>query len=196
MKIQWSRQLTVAAVISLLAGAAAMGAEEGKPAQNSKAVPVESHICTVSCVDPHACCRESEKVLEILQLLCRAYAAGDLKTFEKYLDDNCTTFNETSKTLLTGKQAVLADLKQVYSEHAPGGEKPLLSFTIDQPYAKLSGDGSTCVVTFVATKETGGVKPIKERANITDIFIKRADGWKKLHWRGRWEQVSDTDVAP
>jgi ketosteroid isomerase-like protein len=143
----------------------------------------------VECVDPTACCKEAEKVLEVLQLLVKAYATGDLKTYETYLDDHCTTFDENTKRVLHGKQAVLTELKTIFAEHAADGIKPLKTFTIDQPYAKVHGD--TCVVTFVATKELGGEHPIKQKAHVTDIFIKRGDTWKKLHWRGRWTKVKE-----
>jgi hypothetical protein len=148
----------------------------------------------VHCVKPHAACSESEKVIETLQLLVKAYIAGDLKTYEEYLDDNCTTFQEDSKKLLSGKANVLADLKDSFEQNKPDGERPLLSFTIDQPYAKVTGD--TAVVTFIAYRSVGGVHPFKEKSHVTDIFVKKDGKWKKLHYRGRWQKTKDIASVP
>lgn len=142
----------------------------------------------VSCVDPHACCAESEKVLETLQTLVTAYIHGDVATIEKHLDDNCTTFEESTGKLMSGKANVVADLKRKFEKFAPGGETPLLTFTIDQPYAKVNGD--TAVVTFVAYREIGGKHPIKEKSHVTDIFVKHDGVWKKLHYRGSWKKTT------
>ena len=165
-------------------------AETSSASSTNQPVTVASITpCTISCLDPHACCAESQKVLEILQKLVTAYSQGDLKTYEAYLDDHCTMFDEGTKKFISGKDQILDELKTSFAEHAPGGSKPLKSLTIDQPYAKVTGD--TCVVTFFATKDIGGEHPHIERAHVTDIFVKRADGWKKLHWRGRYEPVTD-----
>ena len=157
----------------------------------SEALPSgEKKACEVRCVDAHPCCEESARVIGILKKLVTAYSCGDLKTYETYLDDNCTMFNENTHKLIAGKADILKELKVTFAEHAPGGLKPLKSLTIDQPYAKMTDD-NTCVVTFVATKEIGGPHPSKERANITDVFVKRGDQWKKSHWRGHWDVVSE-----
>lgn len=145
--------------------------------------------CKVDCVDPHSCCDEAKKVIDTLQLLVKAYTHGDLKTYEEYLDDNCSTFSENTKKLVSGKQNVLAALKRTFDEHQPGGPEPLLSFTIDQPYAKVTGD--TAVVTFVAYRSIGGAHPTKEVSHVTDIFVKHEGKWKKLHYRGKWQKSKD-----
>ena len=142
----------------------------------------------VHCVDPFACCAESEKVIETLQTLTKAYIHGDIKTIEEHLDDNCTTFCEDTGKLVTGKVNVIADLKGKLEKLSPTGETPLLSFTIDQPYAKVNGD--TAVVTFVAYREIGGKHPLKQKSHITDIFVKHNGVWKKLHYRGAWKKIS------
>lgn len=142
----------------------------------------------VHCVDPHACCKESEKVLDTLQTLVNAYIHCDVKTIQDHLDDNCTTFDETTGKLVTGKENVVADLKKKFERYAPNGETPLLNYTIDHPYAKVNGD--TAVVTFVAYREIGGKHPVKEKANITDVFVKHNGVWKKLHYRGAWKKIT------
>lgn len=161
---------------------------ESTAAESSRGAAAQT--CKVNCIDPHPCCPESEKVIEVLKKLTTAYAHGDIKTYEEYLDDNCTTFNESKKTLVTGKENVLAELRRKFVDFAPGGSKPLKSFTIDLPYAKLSPDGSTCTVTFVAIREIGGAHPMTEESHITDVFVKRGDNWKKLHYRGAWKKVA------
>lgn len=141
------------------------------------------------CVDPTACCEESKKVIGLLGKLVSAYANGDISTYERYLDDKCTLFEENTNKMTVGKVAVLEHLRGSFAEHAPGGPKPLVSLTIDQPYAKVHGD--LCVVTFVATLKTGGAHPMTEQAHVTDVFVKRNGEWKKHYWRGKWEPIAE-----
>lgn len=141
----------------------------------------------VRCVDPHACCAESKKVIEELEEMVSAYTKGDMATYEKYLDDKCSFFDESTHKLISGKDAALEHLRESFVAHAPGGTKPLVSFTIDQPFAKVTND--TCVVTFLATKVIGGKNPHTERCHVTDVFVKRGDMWKKLSWSGKWVTV-------
>lgn len=168
-------------VAALLSSPFAFAGESNDPA----------HACKVKCTDVHATCDESKKVIEILQKLIHAYSSGDIATYEKYLDENCIVLDEGTKNVVSGKAQVLVRLKEHFAEHAPGGAKPLKSFHIDQPFAKVNETGDTCVVTFVATKQVGGSNPHTERANVTDIFVKRGTDWKKLHWQGKWETVTD-----
>ena len=144
-------------------------------------------ICKIECSEPFAACSESDKVIETLKLLADAYARGDLTAYEAYLDDGCTTFDEETKKLIVGKQAVLEHLKQRFQEFAPDGKKPLVSYTIEHPYANVTGD--TAVVTFVAGVQIGGKNPYKAENHVTDIFVKHGDKWKKLHYLGRWRKV-------
>jgi len=160
----------------------------GQASKDKSTCEQEKHDCAVKCVSPHANCPESEKVIETLNLLVKAYSKGDLKTYEEYLDSNCTTFDEGTKNLVVGKQACLNDLKNKFARYAPTGETPLVSMTIEEPYAKVNGN--TAVVTFKAIRELGGKHPSKEIAEATDVFVKEGDKWKKLHFRGRWKKVS------
>jgi hypothetical protein len=176
-------------VAGLLSSTAVYAADNIAPV-DLKATAAD-HECTVKCTDPHACCPESEKVLGILQKLITAYSTGDIKTYEKYLDDSCIVIDDTTHSVISGKANVLAALQEKFTEHAPTGDKPLKSIHIDQPFAKVSEAGDTCVVTFVATKDVGGSHPHIERANVTDVFVKRGSEWKKLQWHGKWEPVAD-----
>ena len=143
--------------------------------------------CKIDIFDPHVACAESQKVLDVLHKLVKAYSSGDIKTYEEYLDDHCTTFDEDTKKLVSGKTNVMNDIKVRIHKFAPDGPTPLKNFTIDQPFAKVMGD--TAVVTFVAFREVGGSHPVKQKCHVTDVFVKRGDTWKKLHYRGTWKKA-------
>ena len=155
---------------------------------NLSCLAVRADECKIDCVEPTAACSESARVIETLKVMTSALTKGDITTYEEYLDEGCTTFDERTKKLVAGREAVIADLKQKFVRYSPTGETPLISYTIDHPYAKVTGD--TAVVTFVAVRETGGAHPSKEQANVTDVFVKRGDKWKKLHYRALWKKVS------
>jgi len=184
---QWKFTASIL-LVTALSASATIGASAVEPATGDpcdQAPP--GHDCQVSCVEPHAACAESEKVIDTLKILAAAYAKGDLSTYEKYLDDGCTTFDESTKKLIVGKEAVLAYLKQKFADNAPNGSTPVLSFTIDHPYAKVTGN--VAVVNFIAYKEIGGKHPMKEECKATDVFVKHGETWKKLHYRGRWRKI-------
>lgn len=155
------------------------------PATPDAADPLNSEV-KVECVDPHACCAESAKVIETLEKLVHAINNGDWKTYESMLDEHCSTFDENSKKLIAGKDNVVADMKSKVDKYAHEGH-PFVSVTIDQPYAKVTGD--TAVVNFVAIRHYGGKHPFKEECKATDIFIKEGDSWKKCHFRGAWKKA-------
>ena len=181
-RIQVNRLISYAIASLMCTSTLAATAEETKSEAQQKST------CKISCLDPHPCCPESQKVIELLNVLAKAYSDGDIKTYEKYLDDNCTTFDESKHKLVIGKEKVLSDLMRKFEDYGPSGKQPLISFTIDQPYAKMTGE-DTCVVTFIAQRELGGTHPIKERSNTTDIFVKKDGQWKKLHYRSHWKKV-------
>lgn len=180
------------------AGSASNAGTTAEPgAKSSTGAPEESaakaagkdavSTCKIECDELMAACSESHKLIEILMLLADAYARGDLVTYEAYLDDGCTTFDEGTKKLIVGKQAVVEHLKRRFQEFSPNGKTPLLWYKIQQPYAKVTGD--TAVVTFVAETKIGGKSPYRAENHVTDIFVKHGDQWKKLHYRGRWRKV-------
>jgi ketosteroid isomerase-like protein len=146
----------------------------------------------ISCTNPHAACLESEKVLDTLKILFRAYSKGDLATAGQYMDDDCTTFDEASKSLIVGRKAVLDDLKQKIHGWEVS-DSPLTAYTMEHPYAKVDGD--MAVVSFVAIKEFGGVHPKKFKSHCTDIFKKEDGKWKKLHYRSNWKEVVATSTT-
>lgn len=185
--------MTLAAILWCINGIA-IAAEESATHEHDTAGGTVKHdephanLASVHCIDPHACCKESEKVLDTLQTLVKAYIHGDVKTIEQLLDDNCTTIDDNTGKLVSGKANVVADLKKKFEKYAPNGETPLLKFTIDHPYARVNGD--TAVVNFVAYREIGGKHPLKEKSEVTDVFVKHEGVWKKLHYRGAWKKVN------
>lgn len=147
---------------------------------------VDSAGVKISCTNPHAACVESEKVLDTLKILFSAYSKGDFETAGKYMDEDCTTFDEATKTLIVGRKAVLADLKQKIHGWEIS-DSPLTSYTMERPYAKVDGD--MAVVSFLAIKEFGGKHPQKFKSHCTDIFKKEDGRWKKVHYRSNWKEV-------
>ena len=141
----------------------------------------------ISCIEPDTACRQSQEVIATLKLLVEAYARQDLDTYRKYLHEECTTFDESTKELVAGKSDVLRKLDRSFAEHGPGSQAPLTSFTIDRPYARVDGDRA--VVTFVAFKEIGGRHPKRMKSHITDVFVRQDGLWKKIHYRGRWQEL-------
>lgn len=149
--------------------------------------PARADECKISCIEPHAKCSESEKVIETLKTLTAAVNKRDFERIGEFLDDGCTTFDKGSRKLIVGKQAVMDDIKRRAHEHDAQSAEPLVSFTIDHPFAQVDGD--TAVVTFVAYKEYGGKQPRKMESRCTDIFVRRGDTWKKLHYRSDWKRA-------
>jgi len=144
--------------------------------------------CKFSCLDAHPSCEESAKVIETVEYVLKAFFKGDLATVSKYLDDNCTTFDESTNTLIKGKQNVMADLKRKVTANEDQEEAPLISFTMDQPYAKVTGN--TAVVSFIAIKVLGGKHPQKLVSHTTEVLVKDGDVWKKIHYRTNYKKVS------
>ncbi len=179
----------------------AAGGAQTTPAASDSAAQVSSnpiplkigedkHECTdpshkVSCVGAHAACPESEKVIETLKQLASAYTEGNFVELAKFMDDGVTTFDEGTHRLIVGKQAVVDDIKKRW-EAAHAANAPVLSYTINNPYAQVTGDRA--VVTFEAIKTVGGKHPETLVSRCTDIFVKRDDGWKKLHYRLCWKK--------
>ncbi len=153
---------------------------------------VDASGVKISCTNPHAACVESEKVLDTLKILFRAYSKGDLETAGQYMDDDCTTFDEASKTLIVGRKAVLDDLRQKLHTWEVS-DSPLTAYKMERPYAKVDGD--MAVVSFLAIKEFGGKHPQRFKSHCTDIFKKEDGKWKKLHYRSNWKEVVATSTA-
>lgn len=165
-----------------LLGAGASSAAADAPEAKGK------QLCHVKCTDPHAACKESQKVIDTLNDLVKAMNEGDFSTVGEYMDENVTTFDEDSKKLLCGREAVLAEMKKRYEKAVAQAGGGTVSYHIEQPYAQVSGDRAT--VTFLLRKTISGKTPICLESHSTDVFVKHEGKWKKLHYRGSWKKVS------
>ena len=145
-------------------------------------------ICHVKCNDPHAACSESERVIEALQHITRLISQGDFNDLGQHLDADVTTFDDTSKKLVTGRDAVIANLKAKWERAHKRAQNDVVSYTIDSPYAQVKGD--TATVTFIARKVIGGPNPATYVSHSTDVFKKEGDRWVAIHYIGSWKKVS------
>ncbi|HEY9677361.1 MAG TPA: nuclear transport factor 2 family protein [Drouetiella sp.] len=165
---------------------------ETKSETNYQGWEVDAGNVKISCVNPHAACEESEKVLDTFKVLFKAYSKGDMATAAKYMDDDCTTVDEATGTLITGKKAVIEDMRKKIHEWETS-DSPLVEYKMEHPFAKVMGD--TAVVSFVAVKIFGGKNPAKYRSHCTDIFKKEDGLWKKLHYRSNWKPVEPASAS-
>lgn len=139
----------------------------------------------VSCDNPHAACAESERVIETLKLMSHLYSEGKFDEYEKFIDNDVTTFDEKRNKLIVGKAAVVEDMKTRWNLHHANGT-PIINLSINHPYAQVTGDQA--VVTFEAVKTIGGKVPETMSSRCTDIFVKKDGTWKKLHYRSNWKK--------
>ncbi|MBP6744176.1 DUF4440 domain-containing protein [bacterium] len=144
--------------------------------------------CHVTCVDPHAACVESQKVIDTLHEMAKAINKGDFEHFAEYFDENVTTFDDVTKQLLVGKKQVIDRIKERYEQSVQASETHAVSYTIYQPYAKVHGN--TATVTCVLRKVMGGKHPVVFESHDTKVFVKEGDKWKELHSQGLWKKVS------
>ncbi len=174
--------------LCMSAGYAANGSAANRSAADgSSADGSGSQYCPVTCNDPHPACSESARVIDTLNKLTQLINDGKFDAMGDYFDDGVTTFNEDTKKLIIGKDAVIADIKLRY-ERQHKTDEHMLSYTIDRPYAEVTGNRA--VVTFVAKKVLAGAHPVDMESHSTEVFVKDGDKWKTLHYRGAWKKVS------
>lgn len=143
--------------------------------------------CKFECTDSHPDSAESAQVIDTLQTLTKAYLKCDLNTCADYTDEGCTTFEEVTNKIIVGKQAVLDDLARSMEQNRQAGS-PLVSYTIKEPYAKVTGN--TAVVTFIAVKVFGGKDLRKYESHSSEIFMKQGVTWKRMHYWSNWKPVN------
>ena len=144
--------------------------------------------CKISCVAPFAGDYESTRVVDAVENITKALAQRNYSEMARYMDEGCTTYDESTKKLVNGRDAVIADVKNKIASEESRLNAPILSFTIDRPFAQVNGE--TACVCFVLVKEIGGARPQKFQAHCTDVFVKRGDDWKKLNFRSEgWKRV-------
>lgn len=178
------------ALVSILASTLTAGqafAEEESADKAHKTEGKAGQICHVSCVEPHAACTESQKVIDTLYEMAKLINHGDFEHFGDYFDENVTTFDDVTKELIVGKKAVLARIKERYEQSVKAAEGHVVSYAIMQPYAKVTGDRAT--VTCLLRKVLGGKHPVIYESHDTKVFIKEGERWKEFHSAGVWKKV-------
>jgi ketosteroid isomerase-like protein len=176
---------TLGAIMLLSVPAAVGAADEEKSGQSC-----EPGKCVVETHNPHAAPQphspkaDAPEVLNTVERVVKAYSSGDIKSYEALLDNDCTYFDHERNKMITGKANVVEHLKESFTKHAPNGSQPLLAYTIDEPYIKVTGN--TAVVTYRAFQQIGGSNPMHAEGLITKIFVRSQDGWKQQHDSSSW----------
>lgn len=130
---------------------------------------------------------EAQDVIDVLQIMGKAYARGDIAEYIKHVDNKCSVFDEHKNRMVHGKEAVIAALKEKFDKHSQAGSEHILSYTIVQPYVKAKG--KTAVVTYRVIEELGGTHPRKLEGAMSDVFTKESGTWLKVHQRAVWKRV-------
>lgn len=197
-------KLFLLTAVFLLAPLALLTAALAEPVSESKkAVVVESgdeHNEYCSITDPDqkapikfAClhqltdCPEAEEVVKTMATYSKAYVSQDYKTCAEYMTDGITTFDQRSKRLIVGKEAVLADMKARLDKSLPDSESPLLSYTLDHPLARVNGNKA--YANCISIKIYGGKNPHTMESHSTYVFVKEEGKWKKSHFTTDWRAV-------
>jgi ketosteroid isomerase-like protein len=127
---------------------------------------------------------EAQDVINVLRIMGKAYARGDIAEYIRHLADDCSVFDEHKNQMVHGKEAVIAALKQIFAKHS---HERILSYTIDQPYVKVNG--KTAVATYRAIEEIGGQHPRKMQGLMNDVFEKEDGHWMKKYQRAVWKRI-------
>jgi len=130
---------------------------------------------------------EAQDVLDVLLIMGKAYASGDIAGYIKHLDDHCSVFDEHKNQMVNGKDAVIAALKEKFDKRSQKASEHIISYTIDQPYVKVTGN--TAVVTYRAIEEVGGAHPRKLEGSMSDVFEKEDGHWMKVHQSAVWKRI-------
>ncbi len=137
--------------------------------------------------DPKAPRSEAEDVIDVLQIMGKAYASGDIAGYIKHLDNNCSVYDEEKNRMVNGKDAVIAALTQKFAENSKSGADHIVSYTIDQPYVKVNGE--MAVVTYRVIEKIEGRHKKTLEGSMSDVFQKEDGHWMKVHQRADWKRV-------
>jgi ketosteroid isomerase-like protein len=151
--------------------------------------PMQKSQVKFACINHHPDCAEAEEVIQTLAIYAKAYVSQDYKTCAEYMAEGITTFDEHTKKLIVGREAVLADMKERLDKAAPDSDSPLVSYTIDNPVALVKGNSAT--VCCIGIKVYGGKHPRTMESHSSYVFIKEDGRWKKSHFRTDWKQVEN-----
>ncbi len=150
---------------------------------------VAKSSCKIKLLDPHAANEEAAQVIDILQKIYVAYADKDLDYIGDHLAQECITFYEGDKKVISGKPAALADIKEWTDKEAKNTDAPLVEIILEHPYCNVNGDHA--VITFTAIKEIGGAHPGKSKSHVNDVFKKNDKSWELLtHYRSNWKELN------
>jgi hypothetical protein len=138
--------------------------------------------------EPHQPKSEAQDVLDVLQVMGKAYASGDIAEYIKHLDNNCSVFDEEKNRMVEGKQAVIAALTQKFARNSQSGSDHIVSYTIDQPYVKVNGQ--MAVVTYRVIEKVDGQHQRTLQGSMSDVFQKEDGQWMKVHQRAVWKRVN------
>jgi len=137
--------------------------------------------------DPHSARTEAQDVIDVLQVMGKAYACGDIAEYIKHLDNNCSVYDEEKNRMVQGKEAVIAALTQKFARNSKSGSDRIVSYTIDQPYVKVNGQ--MAVVTYRVIEKVAGQHPRTLEGSMSDVFQKEDGQWMKVHQRAVWKRV-------
>jgi hypothetical protein len=159
--------------------------------ERAKAEPVDQEpvvkVNPYSAQDPHSPRTEAQDVIDVLQIMGKAYASGDIAEYIKHLDNNCSVFDEEKNRMVEGKEAVIAALTQKFARNSKSGSDHIVSYTIDQPYVKVNGQ--MAVVTYRVIEKVSGQHPRTLAGSMSDVFQKEDGQWMKVHQRAVWKRV-------
>ena len=140
-----------------------------------------------ACINHHADSPEAEEVINAEATFAKAYVSGDYAKCGEFLADGCTTFDQHSKRLIIGKEAVLADMKRRLDKSLPDSDSPLLSYTLDQPLARVHGDKA--YINCIGIKVYGGKNARTMESHSTYIFARENGKWLRTHFTTDWQKV-------
>jgi len=152
--------------------------------------------CYVAYQEPFIDNPESNELFAFSRKALREEMNGDVDKRAQELDKDFTIdylvegkVEGKEHHIIEGKEAALKAMKlegEKMKAHLP--ERILFSY----PYAQLYGDSAA--VTYKCTMFGPGEKPWQFYGYFTNIFVKRADGWKQTHRHSRWKLLP-TDPA-
>jgi hypothetical protein len=155
-------------------------------AQSGEQEPVIK-VNPYSAQDPHSPRTEGQDVIDVLQVMGKAYASGDIAEYIKHLDNNCSVYDEEKNRMVQGKEAVIAALTLKFAQNSKSGSDRIVSYTIDQPYVKVTGQ--MAVVTYSVIEKVVGRHPRTLEGSMSDVFQKEDGQWMKVHQRADWKRV-------
>jgi hypothetical protein len=149
---------------------------------------IASTTTSVNCTNPYNNEGEEKSVIAVLEAITKGLADRNFPEMKRHMDEACTTYNEKTKKLVQGRDNIIEDVQKRIADEEKQANAPIICYTIDRPFAKVTGD--TAIANFYLVKELGGAHPQKYECHCTDVFVKRDGEWRKLHYRGGdWKLV-------